>query len=202
MSKLENLATFVEVARAGSFSAAARQLQLPRSTISFRIASLERALNLRLLKRSTRSVSLTQEGHELYQSSASLLADLNDALDRAGHPENLLRGSICIAVPSDLPQGPLVDAITSFRAAHREVSFEIRFTNDVLDLVKENIDIAVRLGVEDRADVVRRKVLDIPCGFFAHRRWIERKRDAVRPQPGTRPHLPRQARLAPFEGVA
>jgi DNA-binding transcriptional LysR family regulator len=174
MSKLENLATFVEVARAGSFSAAARQLQLPRSTISFRIASLERTLNLRLLKRSTRSVTLTQEGRELYHGSADLLVDLNDALDRVGQPPNLLRGNICIAVPSDLPQGPLVEAITSFRAANPEVSFDIRFTNEVLDLVKENIDIAVRLGTEDHAEVIRRKVLDIPCGFFAHRRWIER----------------------------
>jgi DNA-binding transcriptional LysR family regulator len=173
MSKLENLATFVEVARAGSFSAAARQLQVPRSTISFRIATLERTLNLRLLKRSTRSVTLTQEGRDLYHSSANLLADLNDALDRVGLPINLLRGNICLSVPSDLPQGPLVEAITSFRAANPEVSFEIRFTNEVLDLVKENIDVAVRLGMDDGAEVVRRKVLDIPCGFFAHRRWIE-----------------------------
>jgi DNA-binding transcriptional LysR family regulator len=131
-------------------------------------------MNLRLLKRSTRTVSLT-EGRELYQRSANLLANLTEALDRVGRPTNLLRGTIRIAVPSDLPEGPLVEAITSFRLANPAVSFAVRFTDKVLDLVKENIDFAVRLGVEDEADVVRRKVLDISCGFFAHHRRIERK---------------------------
>lgn len=172
MSRLENLATFIEVARAGSFSAAARQLKVPRSTVSCRIANLEEALNVRLLKRSTRSLSLTADGEELYCSTAKALAQVSDCLERVGHPGSQLRGTIRLAVPSDLPQNSLVDAVTSFRQFNREVRFEIRFSNEVLDLVRENIDLAIRIGVEEGSEVVRRKVLDFPCGFFAHRDWL------------------------------
>lgn len=174
MSKLENLATFVEVARAGSFSAAARKLQLPRSTISFRIASLEASLQVRLLKRSTRSVVLTEDGRVLYERTGNLIDTLNMSLETASELDGRFKGVIRVSVPSDLPQTPLIEAITSFRKSNSAVRFQVKFTNEMLDLVRDNIDVAIRLGDVEGPDVVRRKLLEFPCGLFAHNNWIER----------------------------
>ena len=77
---LNALETFIDVVRAGSFSAAARRASMPRSSVSLRIRSLEKALGVRLFKRSTRAFALTAEGQDLYQRSAALLTSLTDTL--------------------------------------------------------------------------------------------------------------------------
>src|SRR6201991_605631 len=97
---LNALETFIDVVRAGSFSAAARRASMPRSSVSLRMRSLEKALGVRLFKRSTRAFALTAEGQELYQRSVGALASLVSALRGAGSADGPYGGEIRITLPA------------------------------------------------------------------------------------------------------
>lgn len=172
MTKLDNLATFVEVVRCGSFAEAARRLEVPRSTVSLRVTNLEAELGARLLERSTRKVMLTDEGRALHDKAAGPLDALMAALAGVEGPTGPLSGTIRIAAPADLPQGPLAEAMTSFRRLHPQVRFELGFTSDLVDMLRDNIDIAIRLGLSSRQNTIACTRLNFDCGFFAHVDWL------------------------------
>ncbi|WP_170937066.1 MULTISPECIES: LysR family transcriptional regulator [Rhodomicrobium] len=164
---LNTIQTFADVVRAGGFSAAARQSGMPRSTVSLRVRMLEEALGVRLFKRSTRAIALTSEGRALFDSAGPVLDRLAEAVIAVGGVQGELKGPIRITAPADFPTDGLADALGSFRREHPKVSFEVILTNAVLDLVAENIDIALRIGAENQQDTVTRAVLDAAYGLFA-----------------------------------
>jgi DNA-binding transcriptional LysR family regulator len=164
---LNSLQTFVAVVRAGGFAAAARQTNAPRSSVSLRIRNLEHALGIRLFKRSTRAFSLTAEGAELYQRSAEALSSLTEALAGISRAGDSYAGKIRVTVPADFPAGIVAAAIAEFRGAHPAVQFEVLLTNDVLDLVSENIDIALRIGASNPQESLVRRAIDMDFGLYA-----------------------------------
>jgi DNA-binding transcriptional LysR family regulator len=164
---LNALRAFVAVVRAKGFSAAARKLGIPRSTVSLKIRSLETSLGVRLFKRSTRVISLTSEGEALNDLAAASLDTLERALSGIGVVAGELKGPIRITAPADFPVSPIADAIEAFRRRHPKVTFEVVLTNAVLDLVAENIDIAVRIGTDSPQDMVQRPVAVSEYGLFA-----------------------------------
>src|SRR5262249_22911635 len=144
---LNAVGTFVEVVRAGGFSAAARRLGMPRSTVSLRVRTLEESLGVRLFKRSTRVVALTEEGRALFEGAGAALGTLADTVAAIGSSGDELKGPIRVTAPADFPTRFLAEAIGSFRIQHPKVSFEIILSNALLDLVSDNIDIALRIGL-------------------------------------------------------
>ncbi len=172
MAKLDNLATFIEVVKRGGFASAARSLGLPRSTVSLRVKSLEDQLETRLLRRSTRAISLTDDGRALYDRIEEPFSILDQALDQISDGRDTLRGTIRLTVPADFPYAPLAEAMTSFRRIHPDVRFDVKLTNDVLDMIEENIDLAIRIGASSGQCVVIRKLVEFHVGFFAHPDWI------------------------------
>jgi DNA-binding transcriptional LysR family regulator len=171
---LNSLQTFVAVVRAGGFAAAARQTNTPRSSVGLRIRSLEHALGVRLFKRSTRAFSLTTEGAELYQRSAEALASLNKALAGISGAANSYVGGIRVTVPADFPAGIVAAAISEFRDSHPAVRFEVLLTNDVLDLISENIDVALRIGASNPQEALVRGAIDMKFGLFASTEYLRR----------------------------
>jgi len=170
--KLDLIQTFVEVVRAGGFTAAARHTQMPRSTVSLQVKMLEEALGVRLLKRSTRSLALTDEGQRLYAKASGAVDDLVQVFDDVQARDDTLSGLIRLTIPADFPTSLLASAITSFSEAHPAVRFQILSTNAVLDLVQDNIDIAIRVGASPAQTAIERRLLDIEWGFMrAHRGW-------------------------------
>ena len=142
---LNDIAVFVEVARVESFSAAGRSLGLPPSSVSRRVARLESALGFKLLHRTTRSVGLTDSGRIYYQRVSRIAGAIDDA-ERAVHeatdtPGGLLR----VTAPPDAG-GVIWDLLEGFIADHPAVDLEILHTLEYLDMVEENIDIALRGG--------------------------------------------------------
>jgi DNA-binding transcriptional LysR family regulator len=164
---LNALETFIDVVRAGSFSAAARRANMPRSSVSLRIRNLEKALGVRLFKRSTRAFALTAEGEELYRRSAGALTSLTDTLADLSEVGRFYTGEIRMTLPADFPPKRVVAAISEFSAAHPKVRFNIVPTNAVLDLVSENVDIALRIGVANPQDAIVRSAIDLELGFYA-----------------------------------
>lgn len=196
--KLDPIQTFVEVVRAGGFTAAARRTGTPRSTVSLQVRALEETLGVRLLKRSTRSFALTDEGQRLYDKASGPVDVLVRALDDLQAGDGVLGGLIRLTVPADFPTALLASAITSFTQAHRAVRFQIMSTNTVMDLVEDNIDIAVRVGANPAQTAIERRLLDIEWAFYTSASWLKRKgrpenisevEDFISPQPILRAYL-------------
>lgn len=155
LNQLPELIAFVESVECNSFSAAARSLDTTPSAISKRVAKLEDRLGVRLLQRTTRSLSLTAEGAAYYERVSCLLRELNDANDLVisrGKP----RGKLTVSTSLDFGQWLLVQSIPKFLAQYPEIQIDLRLSDRVVDLVAEGIDVAIRLGtLEDSRLMVR-----------------------------------------------
>lgn len=171
---LNQTRVFVEVVRAGGFAAAARRLGVPKSTISARIQSLEDRLGAQLLKRSTRQLSLTSEGSAFFEAVASAVDTLVDAEAASTAEKGVLSGKIRFTAPLEFPRGAITSALRSFLELHPHVRFEIMLTNQPLDLVGENIDLALRGGDPGGAGLIIRKVGQIMFGLYASPAYIQR----------------------------
>jgi len=170
---LNAIRTFIEVVRAGGFSAAARRLGMPRSTVSLRVRTLEGSLGVRLFKRSTRAVALTEEGRALFDGADAALGALAETVTSIGVVGGELKGPIRVTAPSDFPTRFLAEAIGSFRARHPRVTFEVILSNALLDLVSDNIDIALRIGIGNPQDAVMRSVFSAEYGLFASPGYLQ-----------------------------
>lgn len=155
LNQLSELIAFVESVEANSFSAAARALGTTPSTISKRVAKLEDRLGVRLLQRTTRSLSLTTEGKTYYGRVARLLRDLDDANDSmlsGGKP----RGRLTVSTSPDFGQRLLVQLLPDFLAQYPEMQIELRLSDRLVDLVTEEVDVAIRLGDLADSSLIRR----------------------------------------------
>ncbi len=171
---LNQTRVFVEVARAGGFAAAARRLGLPKSTVSARVQSLEQRLGAQLFKRSTRQLALTDEGNAYFEAVAGAIDSLVNAEAASTSEKGVLSGKICFTAPLEFPRDAITSALASFLQKHPCVRFEIMLTNRPLDLVAENVDLALRGGDPGGAGLIVRKVGEIGFGLYASPDYIER----------------------------
>lgn len=156
MDSLELIRVFREIAVRGSFSSAAKKLGVSRATVSKYVAELEARLGVRLLNRSTRSVSLTDAGQVLLERSAPMLEliELTQAelTARANKPKGRLR----IAAPYAMANGTFPNLLADFMGYYPEVSLSLHLVNEV-DLVGDAIDVQLRFGpILDENVIVRR----------------------------------------------
>ena len=159
MDGLDLIKTFREVAFRRSFSRAAISLGMSKATVSRYVAELEERSGVRLLNRSTRSLSLTDAGQVLLDRSAELVnmaeATLNDLQAHASHP----RGRLRMSAPHGLIAGWLSDVIAEFIKLYPDVYVSLVFTNSEIDLIEEGIDIHLTGGrIDDMNLIVRRLV--------------------------------------------
>ncbi|MGU7774277.1 LysR family transcriptional regulator [Burkholderia sp. MR1-5-21] len=159
MDKFSALRAFVEVAEAGGFSSAGRRLDLATSSVVRSVDGLEESLGTVLLNRTTRQVTLSDAGAVYYVRAKKLLEDLADAdalvADRGDEPSGPLRVSVPVVYGSRCI-GP---HIGGFLARYPKLDLDMRLSDDMVDLVAERIDVAIRLGeAAPTADVVARRL--------------------------------------------
>ena len=158
MADLDDILVFVKVAQFESITRAARSLGMPISTVSRRLSVLESALGVSLLRRTTRRVMLTAQGREYFsqcQEPLNLLQEAEQVLTHAQkRPEGLLR----ITVPVILSQEPFLNFISAFMKGQTGIRVELVVTNLLLDLIAENIDVALRVGELQDSSVVARRL--------------------------------------------
>ena len=158
MANLDSILMFVKVAQFESISRAARSLGMPISTVSRRLSVLESDLGVSLLRRTTRRVTLTAQGREYFsqcQEPLTLLQEAERVLTQAQKkPEGLLR----ISVPVILGQEPFLNFISRFLKDHARIRIDLFITNLFLDLVAENIDVAIRFGELQDSSVVATRI--------------------------------------------
>jgi len=143
---LSNLRLFLVIAEKGSLIAAARETGLSTTTVSERLASLERHYGVVLFNRTTRSISLTEEGRVLLEGAKTVLSEVSDLDSRIRYGAETLSGPIRISAPIDLGRGLISEVISSFTLKNPAVSIELSLSDGYVDLVGQGFDLAVRFG--------------------------------------------------------
>jgi DNA-binding transcriptional LysR family regulator len=154
MLRLEDLTLFVRAAALNSFSDVAREAGLPPAQVSSAIKRLETHLNIRLFARSTRSLRLTPEGETWLPFATQMLDTLQAGLQKIQAPEDEVRGTLQIAVPSDLGRNLLLSVFQDFRRRHPALRLRILFSDHLTDVFKDPVDVAFRYGVNDDASFI------------------------------------------------
>lgn len=156
---LNALREFSAVIEQGSFAAAARKLNTPKSTVSKRIQDLEKALGVTLIERTTRRLRLTAEGALVLARAERIVADADDILRSLGEGDQTVRGHLRIAAPQLFGQSFLGPVAALCRARHPEMTLEFLLTDSAPDLDEEGLDAAIRLGPSS-GPVVSHKLFD------------------------------------------
>lgn len=146
MDRLGLMATFVQIVDSGSLSAAAEAQEQSSATVVRALAALERHLGVRLLNRSTRRLALTEEGREYLARCRSILAQVSEAEELLAERSQRPGGTLALTAPVTFGRYHVTPLVKHFMADHREVRIELRLTDQVLDLLQENLDLAVRIG--------------------------------------------------------
>ncbi len=161
----EGLSEFLAVARSGTFTGAARALDVSVPHVSRQIRRLEARLGVILFQRTTRSVRLTEAGRRLQESSERISHDLDQALDEVRSGETALTGRVRVAAPTgSFEAGFMADALATFAIDHPEIELDVEFSPRWVDLINDGYDLAIRADTSDRAGlschplVARRRV--------------------------------------------
>lgn len=164
---LARLRAFVQVFDAGGFSAAARQHGRSKALLSKYVADLEDYLQVRLMNRTTRKLSLTEAGEAYYREASQLLQQLDDLdasiLDRTAAPRGLLR----VSAARNFGEMILAPAIFAFLADHPEVTLDLRLEDRFVDLVEEGIDVALRISAAPDSSLIARRISDMRHSMVA-----------------------------------
>ncbi|WP_077960181.1 LysR substrate-binding domain-containing protein [Ensifer adhaerens] len=146
MDRLSGLTAFVRTADLGSFVAAGRVLGLSASAVGKAVTTLERELGVRLLQRSTRSIRLTEEGRLFHERCRRILDDLDDAEASLAQAVAMPRGRLRVSVPI-VSYHLLLPVLPEFVRRYPEVELDLDFNDRIVDLIDEEVDVAIRSGV-------------------------------------------------------
>lgn len=157
VDRLREMEIYVAIVAAGSLSAAARALGLSVPVVSKELARLEERLGALLIQRTTRSLTLTPEGELFHRRCTTILADVDDAEDQAARGGRL-EGPLRITTTAAFGRRTLAPLLAEFQDAHPGVEIGLILSDRVLDLVQENIDVAIRFGVLADSRLVARRL--------------------------------------------
>jgi DNA-binding transcriptional LysR family regulator len=165
-NKLNAISTFLRVAEAGSFSAAARQSGMKQSAVSQQIAALEQELGVVLLHRTTRMMKLTEQG-ERYRRDMQLLLDAMQEAERRLNPaDHQFQGSVHVQLPSGLGQ-IVLPPLLALQRLHPALHLTLSLDDRIADLVSEGVDVALRLSAEPPQSHAARLLMRIETALFS-----------------------------------
>jgi DNA-binding transcriptional LysR family regulator len=175
MGRLHDMELFVRVVESGSFSAAARGLEVGQPAISKVIAALEERLAVRLLVRSTRQLRPTEAGTAFYERAVRAIAEADEAEAAARGAGASLEGRLRVCSPLTFARLELVPRLGAFLDAHPKIQLEVVMDDRDKDLVAEDIDVALRLGALTDSSLVARKLLQTQQFVVASPAYLARK---------------------------
>lgn len=141
-----SLQAFVQVARSGNFTSAAEALGISVSAVSKSVIRLEKELGLKLLHRTTRTLSLTGDGERLYERGLSILEQLRELEEEMSQGQSQLRGVLRLNFPATLGRNVMIEPVTKFVSQHPHLRAEVRFDDRLIDLAQEGVDVVARTG--------------------------------------------------------
>jgi DNA-binding transcriptional LysR family regulator len=158
MDHLAAMRAFVRVVEAGTFTSAARALNVHTPTVTRLVQSLERHLQVRLLQRSTRSMAMTTEGEAYYSRAVRVLTDLADMESFAKQSTAIPSGCLRVECAAAIGTTVIVPALPEFHRSYPEVTMHLCFESRSVDLISRGVDCAIRAGAVDEQYVVARRI--------------------------------------------
>ena len=178
--RLFALRLFARVARKGSFSAAGRELNIPQSTASRTIATLEREIGVALFVRTTRAVTLTDAGSNYLARIETVLADLDEA-EHAARGTGELRGILRISLATNFAVREVIPRLSIFMRRHPAMRIDLMMADQREDLVAEGVDVALRYGPLSDSTATVRRVLEWPRVLAASPAYLDKAGAPVTP---------------------
>ena len=169
---LDDIAVFVKVVQAGSFSQAARLLGMPNTTVSARVARLEKRLGVTLIQRTTRKLHVTPAGQAYFARCVRGLAEIETAEAEITSATAAPRGVLRITVTGDVAHSLLPPLAARFVRKYPEVKIELIVANRVVDLIAEGVDLAIRAAELKDSTLVARRFMQITWAFWASRAYL------------------------------
>ena len=167
MDHISRVGVFIAVVKAGSFAGAALTLGITSSAVSKQIQNLEQDLQVKLLNRTTRNVSPTEEGVLYYERAARALEDLKEAEDEINELKSCPRGPLRVSLPQSLGIKYFGDAIAAFAAQYPEVDLDVNLDDRLVDVAAEGFDLVVRIGSLKDTSFIARRMADCPLVLCA-----------------------------------
>ena len=175
METLRAMEMFVETVEQGSFAAAGRALGVGASAVSKQVARLEDELETRLLNRTTRSLALTDEGEYYLAECREILRRVDAARDTVGALADQTRGLLRVSAPPTLGQLWLSSVLGAFRETYPSMRVQVLLTDDPVDVVEEQYDVAIRLGQLEDSSMIGRRLADNTYCICAAPEYLERE---------------------------
>ena len=178
---LNDTLIFVKVVEHGSFISAARSLRLPKTTVSRKVQELETRLGAQLLHRTTRKLGLTEAGNIYFEHCQRIARELDEAESAVGQLQSGPRGWLRFTAPYSLGVDKIAPLLGEFRTRHPEVRVEMLLSNEPLDLIDKEIDVALRVGNLPDSNLIARRLAVFRTQVFASPEYIQRHGEPLHP---------------------
>ncbi len=172
MDHMSRIGVFIAVVKSASFAGAAQTLGITSSAVSKQIQNLEQDLKIKLLNRTTRNVSLTEEGAIYFERAARALEDLKEAEEQINELKTRPRGPLKVSLPQSLGIKYFGNAIASFAAQYPEVELDVSLDDRLVDITGEGFDLVVRIGALSDNSLIARRIADCPFVLCASADYI------------------------------
>ncbi|OHC30127.1 MAG: LysR family transcriptional regulator [Pseudomonadales bacterium RIFCSPHIGHO2_02_FULL_60_43] len=174
MKLLNDMALFVEVIKANSFRGAAEAVGMPNSTVSRRIAELERRIGLRLLNRTTRRIELTEGGRLYYERCRRIVDEARLAHEELSELVENPSGLIRLSMPIDFGVVYLAPLLAEFAERYPQIKFDLDLTPKRLDLIRDPVDLVIRIGALPDSQLIARPLGTLQRSLFASPSYLAR----------------------------
>ncbi|MCH1917876.1 LysR family transcriptional regulator [Shewanella sp. A3A] len=179
---LEPIAIFTHVARAGSFSSAARRLGISKSKVSTQVADLEHRLGVQLIQRTTRSLSLTEAGNLLYAQGEELLRGADQAVASVHNLNDATRGVLKLGISQSFGTAHIIPALPEFMERHPELELQVSLLDHKVDVVNEGLDLLLTMSEQLPLGMVARPLMKCQFLLLASPDYIKRHGMPERPE--------------------
>jgi DNA-binding transcriptional LysR family regulator len=184
-----DLLLFARVVEAGSFSRAAERVRLPKSTVSRRIAELERQLGERLLQRTTRKLALTEFGETVLDHARQVAEEVEGTTALALHRQARPSGRLRVSMPGDFASVTLANMLARFVREHPAIELQLDLSPRRVDLIGENFDLAIRMGsLPEDSQLAARRLAVFALGLYASPEYLAMHGEPQTPQALTELH--------------
>jgi LysR family transcriptional regulator for bpeEF and oprC len=174
MNKLQAMEVFVQVVDAGGFTRAADSMQLPKATVSTLVQQLEQSLQVKLLNRTTRQVSVTADGAAYYERCLRILADVREAEETLSRTKANPGGRLRVDAATSMANDLIIPALPDFFRRYPDIKLELGCSDRPVDLIEEGVDCAIRGGLLSDSSLIARRVGVMHFGTGATPAYLEK----------------------------
>ena len=181
MDHLSRISIFISVAKNESFAAASRDIGITTSAVSKQVQNLEHALQVKLFNRTTRQVSLTEEGAIFFERSLRALEDLKEAEEQIHELKENPKGPLKVSVPHSLGVNYLVKEIAAFAREYPDIHLDVSFDDRMVDIVSEGFDLVIRIGKLNDSSLIAKRLAPCPFAVCASPEYLKKNGNPATP---------------------